>query len=55
MTTYLANVIELSARIKFEQLEPSVACWRSGRYSCSVLIAVEAAGRWLLLLGDPKK
>ena len=24
-------------------------------HSCSGLIAVEAAGRWLLLLGDPKK
>ena len=42
------------ARLEFEQLAPSVACWRSGRYSCSGLIAVEAAGRWLLLLGDPK-
>jgi len=54
MTTYLANFIELDSNyIRATGTLGRVLAL--GPLLLSGLIAVEAAGRWLLLLGDPKK
>jgi hypothetical protein len=50
----MANFIELGSNYIRATGTPRSRVGARAAHTCSGLIAVEAAGRWLLLLGDPK-